>query len=409
MAALDLKQTLNLPRTDFSMKAGLPANEPKMLAHWQKIDLYRKILEANKDKPLFVLHDGPPYANGNIHLGHALNKILKDLVVKSRTMAGYRAPYVPGWDCHGLPIEIKVDQELGRKKASMTQVQIRQACRKYAEKYVQIQKEEFKRLGIFGEWDRPYLTMSYRYEADITRALADFVERGNVYRGLKPVLWCTHCQTALAEAEVEYGEHRSPSIYVKFPVVPDSPLFAHPPEQSMSAVIWTTTPWTLPANLAIAVNPDFDYSLLEAGGELLWVAKQRSDAVMKECGIADWTILKQVKGSDLLGRRTRHPWIDRESPLIAADYVSLDQGTGLVHTAPGHGQEDYLSGLKYGLEIYNPVDSRGCFVPEIEFFGGQPVFEANPKIVQLLRDRGRLLHSETLVHSYPHCWRCHNP
>ncbi|MBI4456197.1 MAG: isoleucine--tRNA ligase [Acidobacteria bacterium] len=409
MTTLDLKQTLNLPKTDFPMKANLPTKEPAMLARWEKIALYEKILQARLGRTVFVLHDGPPYANGNIHLGHALNKILKDLVVKSKTMAGYRAPYLPGWDCHGLPIEIKVDQNLGEKKASMTQVQIRQACRKYAEKYVQVQKEEFKRLGIFGQWERPYLTMSYHYEAEITRALAGFVERGNVYRGLKPVLWCTHCLTALAEAEVEYENHQSPSIFVKFPMIADSVPWADPHPDAAFAVIWTTTPWTLPANLAIAVHPDFDYSLLKVKNEHFWIATQRIEAVMRECGITDWTVVKTVKGSTMLGHRARHPWIDRDSPFIAADYVSLDQGTGLVHTAPGHGQEDYVSGLKYDLEIYNPVDHRGCFAEEIEFFKGQQVLEANPKIVQLLKERGLLLHSDRVIHSYPHCWRCHNP
>ncbi|HEY3128219.1 MAG TPA: isoleucine--tRNA ligase [Acidobacteriota bacterium] len=407
---MDVKQTLNLPKTDFSMKANLPQNEPKMLAHWEKIGLYQRILEAHRHQPRFVLHDGPPYANGNIHLGHALNKILKDLVVKCRTMAGLYAPYVPGWDCHGLPIEIKVDQELGKKKASMTQVQIRQACRAYAEKYVRIQKEEFKRLGIFGDWDQPYVTMSYRYEADITRALAEFVGCGNVYRGLKPVLWCVHCLTALAEAEVEYENHESPSIYVKFPITGGLPVpLPALEEKPLFAVIWTTTPWTLPANLAIAVHPDFEYSLVETNEELLLLAAERVEAVMKECGIESWDVLNSVKGSALQGYRTRHPWIDRDSPLILAEYVTLDQGTGLVHTAPGHGQEDYLSGVKYGLDIYNPVDKEGRFTDDIEFFHGQSVFDANSKIIELLKKRGVLLHSARLTHSYPHCWRCHNP
>ncbi|MBI2821275.1 MAG: isoleucine--tRNA ligase [Acidobacteria bacterium] len=404
---MDLKQTLNLPKTDFPMKANLPANEPKMLERWERIGLYQKILEAHEGQTSFVLHDGPPYANGNIHLGHALNKILKDLVVKSRTMLEHRAAYLPGWDCHGLPIEIKVDQDLGKRKASMTQVQIRQACRRYAEKYVQIQKEEFKRLGIFGDWDRPYLTMSCRYEADITRALAEFVGRGSVYRGLKPVLWCTHCETALAEAEVEYEDQHSPSIFVKFPLLDGPPPAS--PEGRTFAVIWTTTPWTLPANLAIAVHPDFDYSLVEAAGEFLWLAAGRIEAVMKECGITDWTVRKTVKGSEFQGHRARHPWIDRDSPFLAADYVSLDQGTGLVHTAPGHGEEDYLTGIKHGLEIYNPVDGRGRFSEEVEFFRGQQVHEADPNVIELLRQRGMLLHGETFTHAYPHCWRCHNP
>jgi isoleucyl-tRNA synthetase len=410
LSALDVKQTLNLPKTDFSMKANLPQNEPKMLAHWEKIGLYQKILQARQNRPRFVLHDGPPYANGNIHLGHALNKILKDLVVKSRSMADFCAAYVPGWDCHGLPIEIKVDQELGKKKASMTQAQIRQACRKYAEKFVDIQKEEFKRLGIFGDWDHCYLTMSYQYEADITRALAEFVGRESVYRGLKPVLWCIHCLTALAEAEVEYEDHQSPSVYVKFPILGGLPIMARGSEEKpVFAVIWTTTPWTLPANLAIAVQPDFEYSLVDTEHELLLLATERIEPVMKETETEKWNVLVSVKGSALQGYKARHPWIQRDSPLLLAEHVTLDQGTGLVHIAPGHGQEDYDLGRKSGLEIYNPVDAEGRFANDVEYFRGEKVFDANPKIIELLKKNGLLLHTAHFTHSYPHCWRCHNP
>jgi isoleucyl-tRNA synthetase len=406
----EIKNTLNLPKTSFSMKANLPKREPQVLEAWSEVDVYRRIRESRRGRPTYVLHDGPPYANGEIHMGHAINKILKDLIVKSQTLLGFDAPYVPGWDCHGLPIEIKVDQSLGPRKASMSKVEIRRECRRYAERFIELQRREFKRLGIFGEWDDPYLTMAYRYEADITRAFGEFVGRGFVYKGLKPVHWCFSCRTALAEAEVEYEDHTSPSVYVAFPVRSDlgdlDPALAG---RDWSVVIWTTTPWTLPANLAIAFHPDFEYSAVRVGGRGYIVATELLKSVADK---ARWTGVEEVarvRGRALEGRKARHPWIDRDSVFVLGDYVTLEAGTGAVHTAPGHGQDDYVTGVRYGLEILNPVDDAGRFQPEVELFGGLPVFEANPKIVEHLRSIGALLGFEEFSHSYPHCWRCHNP
>ncbi|MBI4481269.1 MAG: isoleucine--tRNA ligase [Acidobacteria bacterium] len=407
---MSIKDTLNLPRTSFPMKANLPGTEPQILESWEGMGLYGKILEARKGRASFVLHDGPPYANGNIHLGHALNKILKDLVVKTRSMAGSHSPYVPGWDCHGLPIEIKVDQELGKKKAEMSIVQFRRSCRAYAQKYVDLQREEFKRLGVFGDWDRPYLTMSYQYEAAIARALGVFVEQGSVYRGLKPVHWCIHCRTALAEAEVEYEDHESPSIYVKFPVRSDlSELHPALGGRDVSVLIWTTTPWTLPANLAIAFGSEYEYSALEVDGRVYLVATELVQQTAEKCGFRSFQIIAKLPGARLEKYVARHPFIDRDSVLVLSPDVHLDQGTGCVHTAPGHGHEDYLVGQRYGLSIYCPVEDAGRFTGDVEHFAGQQVFEANPAIVELLNQRGMLLAYEKLKHSYPHCWRCHQP
>ncbi len=407
---MDLKGSLNLPKTHFPMKANLPSSEPQMLERWEKMSLYQRIRDSRVRSPIFTLHDGPPYANGNIHLGHAENKILKDFIVKSRTMLGFNAPYVPGWDCHGLPIEIKVDQALGKKKAGMSLVEIRRECRNYAAKFVELQRQEFKRLGILGEWDNPYLTMSNEYEATIARTFSRFVQKGSVYKGLKPVHWCISCQTALAEAEVEYADHSSPSVYVKFPVLSDlSPIDGSLKDKKAFVIIWTTTPWTLPANLGIAFNAHLDYSAVETQGEVFIVASDLLETTSKKCGFIPERVLAQFKGAQLDRLEAQHPFLARNSLFVLGDHVTLEQGTGCVHTAPGHGHEDYALGKAYGLDIYCPVNSRGQFVEGTEFLSGMNVFKANPVIVELLKSKGALLATEKITHSYPHCWRCHNP
>jgi isoleucyl-tRNA synthetase len=405
-----IKQTLNLPRTSFSMKAKLAQKEPEIIQKWEKGGLYRKIQEKQSGKPSFVLHDGPPYANGNIHLGTALNKILKDFIVKSKTMQGFLSPYRPGWDCHGLPIEIKVDKALGDKKKDMPTIAIREECKKYALNYVNIQREQFKRLGVFGEWEKPYLTLDPEYEGNILRFLAAFFENGNIYKGKKPVLWCASCRTALAEAEIEYHDRTSPSIYVKFPVVSD--LGDKIPElkgKHVSVLIWTTTPWTLPANLAIAFHPEFEYTAFQVKGEVYIAAKRLLPVLSDILGFSDPQILATFPGKDMEGLKARHPFINRESVFVLADYVTLDQGTGAVHTAPGHGQEDYLTGLAYDLEIYTPVDSEGKFLSTVEKYGGMNVFVSNNIIVSDMQENGSLIKREEILHSYPHCWRCKKP
>ena len=407
---MKLKDTINLPRTGFPMKASLPNLEPRILQRWDQLQLYRKIRDLRAGSPVFLLHDGPPYANGNIHIGHAENKILKDFIVKSRTMAGFNAPYIPGWDCHGLPIEIKVDQVLGRKKAGMTRVQVRRECREYAGKFVELQKQEFVRLGILGDWNAPYLTMSHRYEAAIARTFGQFVREGYVYKGLKPVHWCCSCRTALAEAEVEYEDHTSPSIYVKFPLKSDPSLLD--PALSgrrVSVVIWTTTPWTLPANLAIAFNANLEYSAVEVGEEVYLIASELVAATAAGCGFKPGKTLATMEGRKLSALETRHPFLDRLSPGLLGEHVTLEQGTGCVHTAPGHGHEDYALGKAHGLDIYCPVDGGGRFLAGTPHVEGMRVFDANETVLQLLRDREALLAAETISHSYPHCWRCHKP
>jgi isoleucyl-tRNA synthetase len=421
-----LRETLNLPRTEFPMKANLPQTEPRRLERWKASDLYGQIRRARAGQPGFVLHDGPPYANGHIHLGTVLNKILKDVIVRSRSMSGKNAPYRPGWDCHGLPIELKVDKDLGARKREMSPLAFREACRNYAEKYVAIQRKEFERLGVLGEWDDPYLTMSPFYQATILRQLAEFAEKGLVYKAKKSVHWCISCRTALAEAEVEYDEqHVSPQVDVRFPLAAGErerlavryPALAG---KRVSAVIWTTTPWTLPANLALAFHPDFDYAFYPVSGtdEVLLLAKGLVDA-----SVARWHAktnpagpppplgapLAELTGRELESVRFRHPWIDRDSPGVLADYVTLDAGTGIVHTAPGHGWDDYLTGLRYSLDVYCPVDEAGRFLPEVEHFAGERVFDANPRIVEFMRERGVLLAAGKDTHSYPVCWRCKNP
>src|SRR5688572_14685119 len=410
----DWKDTVNLPRTGFPMKANLQTAEPEALARWQAAGLQEKLEARRRGAPKFVLHDGPPYANGQIHLGTALNKILKDLVIKSRSMAGFDVPYVPGYDCHGLPIELRVDRELGSKKKGMTRADIRRACRAYAERFIGIMTEEFKRLLVLGEWDTPYVTMSPRYQADIARALGAFVERGLLYKGKKPVHWCIHCRTALAEAEVEYADHSSPSIYVEFTLSPDSsielgqrvPALAG---RQVSVLIWTTTPWTIPSNLGIAFHPEFDYAAYEVDGHAVIVAEGLAQTVGQNVKRPFDRPIAQMKGESLEGLRFRHPLYERDSVAVLADYVTLDQGTGAVHTAPGHGADDFLTGVKYGLEIYAPIGPGGHFLDTVELFAGQRVFDANPKVEQALHERKRLWHRETFSHQYPHCWRCHNP
>ena len=415
---MDYKDTLNLPKTAFPMKANLPKLEPDMLARWDEMDIYSRIRQASASRPLWILHDGPPYANGNIHMGTALNKILKDFVVKSRAMLGHNAVYVPGWDCHGLPIEHQVDKELGLDTAN---VDVRRAmdpmekirrCREYARKFVDIQREEFKRLGIFGDWKNPYLTMAPAYQAVIAREFGRFVGRGVVYKGLKPVHWCMHCKTALAQAEVEYEDQATPSVYVKFPVSSPSPALAGAlGGKRVSLVIWTTTPWTLPANLAIAVHPSETYTLVELDGQSLVVARPLAEAFAGLPGVRGRASLTNVEipGRALEDTVARHPWIDRDIPVVAAEFVAMDTGTGLVHIAPGHGEEDYELGRKAGLKIYNPVDDDGRYLPEVDLFARMTVWEANPKIVEHLRKIGALVAEVTLNHEYPHCWRCKNP
>jgi isoleucyl-tRNA synthetase len=405
---LELKKTLNLPKTDFPMKASLPQNEPKQLATWQETKLYERILRVREGKPLFVLHDGPPYPTGTIHLGTGLNKILKDMIVKSKSMAGHYAPYVPGWDCHGLPIETQVEKELGGK-GKVPPAEFRQRCRDYATKYVEQHKRDFKRLGVFGQWDHPYLTMSHQYEATIASAFLDFMEKGYVYRGRKPVYWCIYDNTALAEAEVEYEDHTSPSIWVTFKVVGGGTGEAAKIGSDVSAVIWTTTPWTIPHNRALAFHPDFEYVVLKTEKGKLLLAADRVAALQVDCDIKQAEELGRLKGRDFEGMKFHHPFLPIQVPGVLADYVTLDQGSGIVHTAPGHGADDFVTGQKYGIEIYAPIDDCGVYLEGLPEYKGKDVFTANPIVVKLLADRRALLANHPYKHSYPHCWRCHNP
>ncbi|MDP3183041.1 MAG: isoleucine--tRNA ligase [Desulfobaccales bacterium] len=405
---MDYKETLNLPRTAFPMKADLPRREPGILARWAEIDLYGCLRAKSAGRSRFILHDGPPYANGHIHLGHALNKILKDIIIKSKQMAGYDCPYVPGWDCHGLPIEHQVDKGLKAKGLKLSQVEVRQRCRTYAQEFIGIQRQEFERLGVLGDWAHPYLTMNNAYVAAILEEYGRFFFSGAIYRSKKPIHWCATCQTALAEAEVEYEEHRTPSIYVKFPLLTPPPGAPELAGRPVSVVIWTTTPWTLPANLAIAVHPELEYAVLTVGQELLVVAADLAAGVLALWGLKGEEVLR-LKGRRLEGGICRHPWLERDSQVILADYVTLEAGTGLVHIAPGHGQEDYDSGRKYGLSPYSPVDDRGRFTGEVPEFAGQGVWKANAGIIELLKQKERLLFATQTSHSYPHCWRCKKP
>jgi isoleucyl-tRNA synthetase len=407
---MDYKKTLNLPQTPFPMKADLPKREPEELKSWEERGLYDKILQAAQGRERYILHDGPPYANGHIHIGTALNKILKDIIVKTKFMSGFDNTYVPGWDCHGLPIEHEVDKMLGERKEGMSKAEIRRHCREYAARFIDIQREEFKRLGVLGIWNDPYRTMDYEYQATIVREFGKFVEAGYLYKGKKPVYWCATCHTALAEAEVEYAPHQSPSIFVRFPLVSDmGKRFPALQGKKVSVIIWTTTPWTIPANLAIALHPNYTYVAAEVKGEVYIVAEELADIVMDTLGIKDYNVLETFEGKALEGLTCRHPLYERESIIILAAYITLDAGTGCVHTAPGHGQEDYESGLKYDLEIYAPVDDDGRFTPDVEFFAGEFVFDANQSVNAKLSEAGALLKEQEMEHSYPHCWRCKNP
>ena len=407
---MDYKDTLNLPSTAFPMKANLPQREPEMWASWEKSGLYHRLRRQAAGRPKFILHDGPPYANGHIHMGTALNKILKDFIVKSRQMAGWDAVYVPGWDCHGLPIEHEVDRELGARKKDMSLSQVRRACRAYAEKFVDIQRREFKRLGVLGLWEDPYLTMAYPYEAVIAREFAQFYLSGAVYRSKKPIYWCNSCQTALAEAEVEYGDHKSPSIYVAFPLLDDLAQ-KYPALKGLTTylVIWTTTPWTIPANLAVAAHPDFEYVAVKHQDKAYIMASRLAPVSMDTFGLTGWEVTCTIDPKDIEGIKAKHPLYDRPSMGVLANYVTLDAGTGLVHTAPGHGREDYETGLSYHLDVYSPLDDQGRFTKDVKYFAGMNVFEANQPVVEKLKEAGLLLATENITHSYPHCWRCKKP
>ncbi len=418
----DYKDTLNLPQTDFPMRGNLAQREPEMLKRWQEMDIYGLMRKAGEGRDKFILHDGPPYANGNIHIGHAVNKVLKDMIIKSRSLSGFDAPYVPGWDCHGLPIELQVEKKIGKAGVKVDADKFRQACRDYASEQVNGQREDFKRLGVFGDWDNPYLTMNYQFEADIIRTLGKIIERGHLHKGSKPVHWCTDCGSALAEAEVEYEDKTSPAIDVRFEVLDEEVLMArcrhveeHEGQGPVSVVIWTTTPWTLPANQAVALNPELDYVIVQCDGvaehgtERLLVADELLKDVMGRWGVEEYRVVAYCKGAELEGLKLQHPFYRREVPIILGDHVTLEAGTGAVHTAPGHGQEDYVVGSRYKLKVDNPVGGDGKFLPGTELFEGQHVFKANDAVLEVLRDRGKLVHAEALRHSYPHCWRHKTP
>ncbi|MBD0787552.1 isoleucine--tRNA ligase [Vibrio sp. Y2-5] len=420
----DYKNTLNLPETGFPMRGNLANREPEMLERWYKEDLYGEIRKAKKGKKSFILHDGPPYANGDIHIGHALNKILKDIIIKSKTLSGFDSPYIPGWDCHGLPIELMVEKKVGKPGQKVTAAEFREKCREYAAGQVEGQKEGFKRLGILGEWDKPYRTMDFATEANIIRALGKIADNGHLLKGFKPVHWCTDCGSALAEAEVEYKNKVSPSIDVRFKAADEATLLSkfdlksdHAGEGDVSIVIWTTTPWTLPANRAVCLREDLEYVLIQVEAnpekdqqpERIIVASELAKEVIDRAGIEHFHNLGFAKGSDLELAQFQHPFYDFTVPAILGDHVTTDSGTGVVHTAPGHGQEDFAVGQKYGLEVANPVGSNGVYLPDTEFFAGQHVFKANDAVVELLKEKGALLHHHAYEHSYPHCWRHKTP
>ena len=416
---MDYRATLNLPQTSFKMKANLSQKEPEFLKQWEKEDLYGQIQAATKNKPRYILHDGPPYANGHIHLGTAFNKVLKDIILKSKRMAGFHCPYVPGWDCHGLPIEHNVDKELGAKKKDIPVLSIRAACRKYAEKWIKIQRDEFKRLGVFGDWENPYLTINYGYEASIAREFNRFLLSGGVIRSKKPVYWCSSCRTALAEAEVEYHDHGSPSIYVKFPLLDDLggvvPGLAEEKlgNRKVYALIWTTTPWTLPANQAVAFHPDYTYGAVAVGDEIWIMAVDLIEQAFSDFGEelvgTGHEIIATFSAREIEGMKCKHPFMERESLIILANYVTLDTGTGIVHTAPGHGREDYISGLQYNLPVFSPVDGSGTFTDEAGPYEGMNIYDGNKQINADLKEKGFLVKETAISHSYPHCWRCKKP
>lgn len=406
----DYKNTLNLPETGFPMRGDLAKREPDMLKRWYKDELYQVIRKAKVGKKTFILHDGPPYANGSIHIGHSVNKILKDIIIKSKGMAGYDSPYVPGWDCHGLPIELKVEQIIGKPGEKFSAAEFRAECRKYAKEQIDGQKEDFIRLGVLGDWDRPYLTMDFKTEANVIRALSRIIANGHLLKGAKPVHWCTDCGSSLAEAEVEYYDKTSPSIDVRFDAVDTVAVYekfgVQASDQPVSLVIWTTTPWTLPANRAIALHAEFDYQLVQIDGECLILAADLVESVMQRAGVASWTVLGHCAGSALELLRFKHPFMGFDSPVVLGEHVTLDAGTGAVHTAPGHGPDDFVIGQKYGLEVANPVGPNGCYLPgTYPSLDGVFVFKANDIILNILSENNALLHLEKLQHSYPCCWR----
>lgn len=412
----DYKETLNLPQTDFPMKANLPQREPERLQFWSEINLYQQMRDNAKGRPKFILHDGPPYANGKTHLGHSVNKTLKDIVVKFKTLSGFDAPYVPGWDCHGLPIELNVEKKIGKAGVKVSPADFRKACREYAQSQIDVQREEFKRLGVTGDWDNPYKTMNASYEANIIRSLAKIIENGHLSHGRKPVHWCVDCGSALAEAEVEYKDKVSPAIDVRFRVVSESSLDPDvienlPDNGTVTVPIWTTTPWTLPANQAVAVNPTHTYVLvrIDGGAECLVLAQELLEQAMARFGFEQHQVIASFPGKTLESVLLQHPFLEREVPIVLGDHVTLDAGTGCVHTAPAHGQDDYMIAQHYNIPLHNPVDNRGCFHDDVEYFAGQHVFKANDKVIELLEARGNLLHSENFSHSYPHCWRHKTP
>ncbi len=416
----DYKDTLNLPQTDFPMKANLPVRELEVLRHWEEIGLYGKLRETGRGRKRFVLHDGPPYANGEIHIGHAVNKVLKDIIVKAKTLSGFDAPYVPGWDCHGLPIELMVEKKIGKAGVKVDAKTFRKACREYATTQVNSQREDFKRLGVVGDWEHPYLTMDVKFEADIIRSLGRVIKSGHVYKGFKPVHWCVDCGSALAEAEVEYEDKTSPAVDVRFAVCDEAALLSrcrlvpeHEGKGPISVVIWTTTPWTLPANHAVALNPEFDYVVVQCAGERgperLVLAERLMKEVMLRYGMDDYHVVAYARGLDLEGIKLQHPFYDREVPVILGDHVTAEAGTGAVHTAPGHGQDDYVVGQRYGLPVDNPVGGDGKFLPNTQYFAGLHVWQANDAVIEMLKTRGALLHNQALRHSYPHCWRHKTP
>jgi len=404
---MDYSRTLNLPRTKFPMRASLPQKEPEILKFWEERKIYQKIREKRKGSPKYILHDGPPYANGDIHLGQALNKILKDIVIKYKTMQGFDAPFIPGWDCHGLPVEHQLFKKLNINQNEISQLEFREKAKRYAYHFVDKQREEFKKLGIFGRWENPYLTMDPGYEAKIIEVFGKLAQKGYIYRGLKPIHWCLKCQTALAEAEIEYKEREDPSIYVKFAVKDNLPFLSS--NLSVYFLIWTTTPWTLPANLGIALHPEISYSFVQIGKEILILGEDSLDRIKEEAGIKEAKVLLTLKGKKLKGTRYTHPFMERESQILLADFVVTEEGTGCVHIAPGHGEEDYLLGLKYNLPILSPVDDEGKFTSEVRDLEGISVFESNPLILQKLKQGNHLFHVGKLCHSYPHCWRCKSP
>ena len=407
---MDYSKTLNLPQTDFPMRANLPEREPEMLEYWRKEQIYEKKVAQSKGKTKFILHDGPPYANGNIHIGTALNKILKDIIVKYRSLRGFDAPYVPGWDTHGLPIEHAAIKILGLNRHELDPLELRRECKQYAFKCLDLQREDFKRLGVAGDWENPYVTLYPEYEAKQIEVFGEMAKKGHIYKGLKSVYWCISCETALAEAEIEYAEKKSHSIYVKFPLIDDKGnLPVGVSSEQVYAVIWTTTPWTIPANVAVCVHPEIEYAWVQIGDEIYLLASDLIETVVKSNNLGEYTVLSTMKGAAIEGMVFSHPFFDRESPIILGEHVTLEAGTGCVHTAPGHGQEDFEVGMKYELPVINPVDPAGKFTAEAGQFEGLLVNDANVPVIKELAARSLLLGKSSIKHQYAHCWRCKNP